>query len=167
MKNYFRKYQVQQKIHHSQKKTTVPSSEEEVPGVQSDRQELFESKFADLIFHLDDFVMELNWKGFVDNKNYRNILEEVLATAIEKDVKRIIFNATHLEAITDENRQWTYNHWFLEAKENEIETFAFILPNDIFGEVSLKMITDKVKEHHKIKCKFFETSKDALDWITE
>ena len=165
MKNYFRKYQVQQRLH-SQKESSSPR-QGNTPEVEGEKKELFESKFANLVFHLEDSMMELNWKGFVDSENYTNILEETLSAAIEKGVKKIIFNATHLEAITDENRTWTYDYWFLKVKENEIVSFAFILPNDIFGEVSLKMIADKVKEQHKIKCEFFENSEQALNWIRE
>jgi len=167
MKSYFRKYQVQQKIHLQKEAIASIPKEAKVHDIASAKKELFESEFANLVFHLSDSVMEINWKGFIDYDSYRNILHETLNAVVERDIKKIIFNATELEALTDENREWTYNHWFAKAKENDIDTFAFIMPKDIFGEVSLKMISEEVVKRYKVKKKFFKTPQEALTWIVK
>ncbi len=163
MKSYFTKYQVQQKIH-LQKEASTPK-EAKIHDIASAKKELFESKFANLIFHLSDSVMEINWKGFIDHDSYRNILHETFSAIIERNIKKVIFNATDLEALTDENREWTCEHWFSKANDKDIKTFAFIMPKDIFGEVSLKMISEKIATLYNIKSKYFDNTDDALRWI--
>ena len=164
MKSYFRKYEVQRKLF-SQDQSPESSDQEDSTQNPTPEKELFESDFAFLTFHQVEKIMELVWKGFADSNDYRQILEETLAASIEKNVRKIVFNAKSLQAITTENQEWTIESWFPTVQSKGIEIFAFVLPDDIFGEVSLQMIADKTKEKYNINSKFFSTNEEALEWI--
>lgn len=169
MKSYFRKYEVQRKLFSGEDSNknaaSSPTPAEEPQKEEEAGKELFISDFAFLTLHPEDNIMELTWKGYVDVDDYRHILDESLTASADKEVQKIIFNARNLEAITNENQEWTIENWFPRVKEQGIKTFAFIMPEDIFGEVSLQMIADKAGEEHNIKNKFFPNSDEALAWI--
>ncbi|MFK7901128.1 MAG: hypothetical protein AB8B61_10275 [Cyclobacteriaceae bacterium] len=173
MKNYFRKYEAAQRRFQAQQQ----AEDEKVSGKIDNKPkeealpttdlEFFKAEHAELVFYQESAIIQLRWKGFIETKNYKPILDATLVMYEEKQARKILIDATELEAISNENQEWTSTTWCRRLVSKGVEQLVCVLPKDMFGELSLKYILEKCESKYKIKIPIFPNTEEAIEWMTQ
>ena len=57
------------------------------------------------------------------------------------------------------------NVWFPQAENAGLKYCGFIMPKDIFGQVSAEQTNEKAEKESVIEIKYFDNKKDAEQWL--
>lgn len=79
--------------------------------------------------------------------------------------KKMLNNIEELEVNSVENQEWTQNVWFPQAYEAGLTWFAFVMPDNIFGEVSARQTNEIAERNGDIVIEYFDSYSNALEWL--
>lgn len=89
----------------------------------------------------------------------------VLDLIEEKNLTKALNDTSKLEVISVENQEWTQTEWFPKAQELGLRHFAFLVSDNVFGEVSTQQANEKAEEEGIIDIKYFNSEEEAKAWL--
>ena len=87
---------------------------------------------------------------------------------IKNGAKKAINDTSKLKVIDVDDQEWIENIWFPKAIEYGLKYFAFVVPKDVVGKLSMQLANDKQeKEASPITLNYFSDLQSAKEWIKQ
>ncbi|MEL6538819.1 MAG: hypothetical protein AAFQ98_25610 [Bacteroidota bacterium] len=127
---------------------------------------LFENRSITLSWDTQGQFLHVEWKGYAASDGYREILLKQLELTREKHARRILYDLRNMGVVSRENQNYTNEEYFPAVARAGNKIAAIVVPENIFGEVSVKAIMGERNEG-LFMSKIFESTDEAREWLVE
>lgn len=100
--------------------------------------------------------------GRIPEPDFKVLAEAILTKVQTSGMKKLLYDTTKLEVMAPTIQEWINNYWFPKAIKLGVSHMAFIVPSNIFGQVSME---ETNKKESVIKIKYFKSMDEAKSWI--
>lgn len=131
---------------------------------------LFDEKYGVLEYDSSVPCITASFNGFMSSEQFRSFLDKGLDLLIEKKKgnDKILWLADTRKHVvqSDKDTQWVADSWNPRALKGGIRHVAFVLPENVFGNASVKKYTDNTeKKGDEMNVQMFGTIESAKDWF--
>ena len=131
---------------------------------------LFEEKYGTLEYDSTVPCITATFNGFMSSEQFRNFLNKGLDHLIEKrklHAKMLWLADTRKHVVQpDKDTKWVADEWNPPALEGPIYHVAFVLPENVFGNASVKRYADNtLQKKDEMVVQMFGDIKSAKDWF--
>ena len=81
----------------------------------------------------------------------------------EKNTNKLIVDLTYRQTYTDEDQKWIDTDWFPRALQAGLSFFGYVIPSDLFMQLSADEIL--VKQKGSVNVIPFGNINKAVEWI--
>jgi hypothetical protein len=106
-------------------------------------------------------------KGFQTSPVYREQAEKQIEAFRTYGAHGIIWDLQEAGVITPEDQQWTLEDWQPRAIEAGYRRGAIVIPENIFGELSVINVISKIDQHNDLSVQYFNSTANAIRWMDE
>ena len=131
---------------------------------------LFDEKYGTLEYDSTVPCITATFNGFMSSEQFRNFLNKGLDHLIEKrkvHPKMLWLADTRKHVVQpDKDTKWVADEWNPRALEGGIYHVAFVLPENVFGNASVKRYADNtLQKKDEMVVQMFGDIKSAKDWF--
>jgi hypothetical protein len=131
---------------------------------------LFEEKYGTLEYDATVPCITATFNGFMSSEQFRNFLNKGLDHLIEKrqvHPKMLWLADTRKHVVQpDKDTKWVADEWNPRALKGGIHHVAFVLPENVFGNASVKRYADNtLQKKDEMVVQMFGDIKTAKDWF--
>lgn len=101
--------------------------------------------------------------GFVYDMELKTFLDKIILFLEEHNTNKLIVDLTYRQTYTDEDQSWIDTNWFPRALEAGLTYFGYVIPNDLFMQMSADEIL--VKQKGSVNVIPFGNLDKAIEWI--
>lgn len=123
--------------------------------------ELFRNDFGKVSLQNNYVIVE--YKDFLPFKRFKELSEKALSVIEEKKTNKFLAETGHMKSLEDETEKWKAEIWFPQAQEAGLKFVAFVIPNNVFGRMSLDAI--KSNKINGLVMQKFRTVDEAKEWL--
>jgi hypothetical protein len=106
-----------------------------------------------------------NWKGFATSEQFREAISQSVRFFEErKNLNKIISNTKDFAVVKKEDTDWVANNANPVLIENGLQFMAFVLPTNVFTQVSVNNFKSKADDVLQIQ--YFDDLEKAKQWIS-
>ncbi|MBI9053024.1 MAG: STAS/SEC14 domain-containing protein [Bacteroidales bacterium] len=106
----------------------------------------------------DNYIKEDEFKQFA-----KNILNKVQTSGKTK----LLYDTRGLKVMPQSIQDWINEVWFPEANKIGVSHMAFIVPDNIFGKVSMEQTNSQKDKIGNISIQYFNSQATAQKWIKD
>lgn len=116
------------------------------------------------------FSKELNavvcdFNGFLNIEKFIEFGLETNKLLIEHSAQKQLNNVQNMKVLTKDAQVWIDEVWYPKAQASGLKYFAFVVPNDMFGKVSMDAVNKNIKEKYGINIEYFADIEKAKQWL--
>ncbi len=131
---------------------------------------LFEEKYGTLEYDSTVPCITATFNGFMSSDQFRAFLNKGLTFLIEKKKihNKILWLADTSKHVVqpDKDTRWVADEWTPKALKEGINHVAFVLPENVFGSMSVKKYTDAAEaKSGEMVIQMFGDIKAAKNWF--
>lgn len=131
---------------------------------------LFEEKYGTLEYDSSVPCITATFNGFMSSEQFRHFLNKGLDQLIEKKEMhpRMLWLADTRKHVVqpDKDTKWVADEWNPRALKGGIYHVAFVLPENVFGNASVKRYADNtLQKKDEMVVQMFGDIKSAKDWF--
>ncbi|WP_276374169.1 STAS/SEC14 domain-containing protein [Chryseolinea sp. H1M3-3] len=131
---------------------------------------LFEEKYGTLEYDSTVPCITATFNGFMSSEQFRTFLNKGLDHLIEKKPSngKILWLADTRKHVVqpDKDTQWVADEWNPRALKGGIHHVAFVLPENVFGNASVKRYADNTtKKKAEMDVQMFGDINAAKQWF--
>jgi len=132
---------------------------------------LFEEKYGTLVYDSTVPSITASFNGFMSSEQFRSFLNKGLDFLIEKKQihDRILWLADTTKHVVqpDKDTKWVAEDWNPRALKGGIRHVAFVLPENVFGNASVKRYADhnNTQATDQMEVQMFGDIKSAKEWF--
>ncbi len=105
------------------------------------------------------------FSGFLNPDKFKAIGDELHEVRQKNFSSKQLNNISDMKVITQDVQQWINDVWFPKAKLTGLKTLAFVIPSDIFGNMSMKAANSDGQATNGIKIQYFDNEAKAKAWL--
>ncbi|OQY01016.1 MAG: hypothetical protein B6I20_08100 [Bacteroidetes bacterium 4572_117] len=109
----------------------------------------------------------VEFSGSPELEIFKQVADSIVDELEKNKTSKVLNNVSGLTMNTIENQEWTQNDWFPRAEKAGLKYYAFILADDVFGQVSAEQTNEKADEEGNIKIEYFDSKEKAVAWLAE
>jgi hypothetical protein len=102
--------------------------------------------------------------GFVYDTELKTFLDKIILFLKEKNTNKLIVDLTYRQTYTDEDQKWIDTNWFPRALGAGLTYFGYVIPDDLFMQLSADEIL--VKQKATVNLIPFGNLEKAIEWIS-
>lgn len=103
--------------------------------------------------------------GFLSPDEFKTIANQLLDILEKKKAKRQLNDVKRMKVLKPEVQEWLNTIWFPKAQKIGLKYFAFVVPDDIFGKMSMDGANKNATETFGIEIQYFNTVENAKKWL--
>jgi hypothetical protein len=116
-------------------------------------------------YNADDNYIHTYWKGFCPSAIFRESFEVALNIMKEKKTTKVFFDGGNAKLSSPEDQSWLINDWTPRAVVEGYKYYAVVLPKDVFGQFSSKMVIQQTNHNNPISSVTTDNTEEALAWL--
>ena len=128
---------------------------------------IYQIQSSTISYDAEKRIMTAKFVGFMNSNQFREFMQAGLSALKQKlatgNVMWLADTQEHKIA-KREDTDWVAQSWTPEAVKAGLTHIAFVLPKDVFAELSVGNYQEKVQTVGKLTIKNFGTVKDAEEW---
>ena len=122
----------------------------------SNTRTYFEKEIKAVVWEID---------GFVSPEQFKEVGAETHILRSKNYTKKQLNNIQSMKVLSKEIQLWIDDVWFPAAKKSGLTHFAFVVPNDTFGKVSMDAVNKDAKAKYDINIEYFHDENKAKEWL--
>lgn len=126
----------------------------------------YDKRWCKIYYHEDIPCVHLDWSGFVSGEKFRETCDAALELLQDKRVDKVIADNSKAKLVPLEDQQWMKDEWFPKAYKAGYRTSAIVESENIFNEVSVKSIVNKMDDG-KFTVQYFHNLDRAKQWLKD
>jgi hypothetical protein len=103
------------------------------------------------------------WKGFFSSEQFRNGVKSTNQLFEQKNPARFLVDISTCNHIKKEDTDWAATHAIPLAIKNGLKYYAFVVPTNVFTQMTLNNFKSEVESHITIQP--FDNAKSAREWL--
>lgn len=127
----------------------------------------YESNFIAISYQEEDAIVTGVWKEAtktLDDEAFKNdMLAWLKAVQAHQPVNIMAQAREYYHSITPELQLWVNEHILANYLEAGVKKLAFVVPSDLFAQVSIEQTIDEQQQTFQVK--YFEDEQKAKDWL--
>ncbi len=122
---------------------------------------------SNVVIELDENLQCLiqHWRGFASTEKYREAIFQTVDLFKKNKLNKILSNTKNFGIVKKEDTDWTNAYSMPLLIENGLLYVAFILPDNVFPQMSVKNFTQGAVS--EVEIQYFKEVEDAKQWMTE
>ena len=124
----------------------------------------FDSPYLTVHWNEEGQFVEMEWKKNAEGDDFRTGLNAGLNLVIEKKAFKWLADLRNLGVVAKEDRIWSNEDWFPRAFAAHIQYMAIVVPQSVFGKLSVNEIMQKV-EYKELTVFYLEDIDEARKWL--
>jgi hypothetical protein len=105
------------------------------------------------------------FKGFLSTDEFKDVAKNLQKLRKENSSKKQLNNIEDMKVLSKEVREWLQGVWFPEALKTGLKYFAFVVPGDNVGKLSMKEANKEAQANPDIEIEYFNNEADAKAWL--
>jgi hypothetical protein len=106
-----------------------------------------------------------HFQGYLNTDSFKRIAEELHGIRKNNSSSKQLNNIEQMKVLTPEIQKWLNDVWFPKAKLTGLKHFAFVIPKDVFGKVSMENANKNSAVTAGIQIQYFQSESDAKTWL--
>ncbi len=125
----------------------------------------FKTKYADLRFDnsIQGFTAVLD--GYITHSEFVELVEYEYEMVTFFALKKCLIDLRKMKLYAKGNEGYIENIWFPEMKKRGLKFVAFVVPESIFGEMSMRNAHKEFVDSKEIQTRHFKTPEEAMIWL--
>lgn len=103
--------------------------------------------------------------GFLSPDEFKTIANQLLNIIETKKIKKQLNDIKQMKVLKPEVQEWLNTVWFPKAQKIGLRYFAFVVPDDIFGKMSMDGANKNASKVFDIEIQYFNTLENAKNWL--
>ncbi len=103
--------------------------------------------------------------GFLTQDEFITIANNLLDILETKKISKQLNDIKKMKVLKPEIDEWLKTIWFPKAKKAGLKYFAFVVPDDIFGKLSMNAVNQKANDSSGIEIQYFNNIEEAKQWL--
>jgi hypothetical protein len=124
----------------------------------------FDTDYKRIEYSAAHHVLIATWKVTPTSAEFRTGMMTMLSAIEHFKTGRLVYDATHSGAILEEDRTWAATEWQALAIAAGHSKVAFLLPDDVFTNMTMEDIMEKADKH--VSFAYFSRKEDAIQWVS-
>ncbi|MEL6538537.1 MAG: hypothetical protein AAFQ98_24155, partial [Bacteroidota bacterium] len=125
---------------------------------------LFSNKSIVLSWDNKGSFLHVTWKGYANDQGYLDILAKQLELTKERKASKILYDLRNMGVVSQANQAYTNEKYFPSMSDAGNKKAAIIVPENIFGEVSVSAIMGK-RNSELFEAEIFGELDTAREWL--
>ncbi len=124
-----------------------------------------ENETSSAIYDLRSNAAVGTFVGFLSPDEFKSIANQLLDILEKKKIKKQLNDIKLMKVLKPEVQEWLNTVWFPKAKQTGLKYFAFVVPDDIFGKMSMDGANRNAKDTFGIEIQYFNSIENAKNWL--
>ncbi len=103
--------------------------------------------------------------GFLTPDEFKTIANQLLGILETKRLKKQLNDIKLMKVLKPEVQEWLNTDWFPKAQKIGLKYFAFVVPDDIFGKMSMDGANKNAQNTFGIEIQYFNNLDAAKNWL--
>ena len=103
--------------------------------------------------------------GFLTSDRFKSIADELHEIRRKNFSSKQMNDIEDMKVLTQDVQKWLNDVWFPKAKITGLKHFAFVVPKDIFGKMSMEAANKDSTVTNGIEIKYFDNQSEAKSWL--
>jgi hypothetical protein len=127
---------------------------------------LFNEAFGEILHEPDGNFLVMNWRGSVDEENYKRFWNTLFDLIIEKNSNKLIIDQRSIGNVSMQSRAWFLIKWIPKAKRYRPEfTCAVIASKHIFHSTGVHYLINGAKKLTNYDIVLFQSTEEASAYL--
>jgi len=105
------------------------------------------------------------FKNYIKEDEFKNFAKDILNKVKTSGKTKLLYDTRDLKVMPQSIQEWINETWFPEANNLGVSHMAFIVPDNIFGKVSMEQTNSKKEKVGNINIQYFNNQANAQEWI--
>ncbi len=105
--------------------------------------------------------------NFIKDEDFKQFAQQILDRVKVSGKKKLLYDTRGLKVMSKEVQDWINEVWFSEANKIGITHMAFIIPENIFGKISMEQTNSKGEKVGNINIEYFMGMTAAKEWLNK
>ena len=112
-------------------------------------------------------TVNVEFTGMPELDEFKEQANSIITKMKEHNAIKVLNDISRLEGNSIEIQEWTQDIWFPLVKKAGLKYYAFIMAEDIFGQVSAEQTNEKNENDGELVIKYFKDRKTAEEWLSK
>ena len=117
--------------------------------------------------HYDSVLNAVIWEitGFVSLEDFKAAGKMTHTLRKKHNTDKQVNNILDMKVLSKEIQNWIDGIYFPEAKESGLKHFAFIVPKNTFGKLSMEKVNSDASKLYNMEIEYFNDESEASKWL--
>ena len=103
--------------------------------------------------------------GFLTPDEFKTVANQLLGILETKRLKKQLNDIKQMKVLKPEVQEWLNTDWFPRAQKIGLKYFAFVVPDDIFGKMSMDGANKNAQNAFGMEIQYFNNLEAAKNWL--
>lgn len=124
-----------------------------------------ENKTSNAVFDSRTNAAIGTFVGFLTPEEFKVVANQLLGILETKRLKKQLNDIKQMKVLKPEVQEWLNTDWFPRAQKIGLKYFAFVVPDDIFGKMSMDGANKNAQNAFGIEIQYFNNLDAAKNWL--
>ena len=105
--------------------------------------------------------------NYIKEDDFKEFATQILKKVQSSGKKKLLYDTRELKVMPKSIQEWINQLWFPEANKIGVSHMAFIIPESVFGKVSMEQTNSKNEKIGNITIEYFSNMQKAKSWLSE
>ena len=117
--------------------------------------------------YFDDELHAVIWEinGFVSFDDFVTYAKQTHSLRSINNSTKQLNNIKNMKVLSKEIQSWIDKEYFPRAKRSGLKYFAFVVPDNTFGKISMTTVNDNASKKYNMEIEYFDNEQLAKDWL--
>ncbi len=105
--------------------------------------------------------------NYLNEEEFKKFAVSILNKVETTGKKKLLYDTRELKVMSQSIQDWINEIWFPQANKLGVSHMAFIMPESVFGKVSMEQTNKNKEKIGNITIEYFSSMKNAKDWLNK
>jgi phage terminase large subunit len=105
--------------------------------------------------------------NYIKEDEFKEFATQILNKVQSTGKRKLLYDTRELKVMPQSIQEWINQIWFPEANKLGVSHMAFIIPESVFGKVSMEQTNSRKEMIGNIEIEYFSSMQKAKNWLSE
>jgi len=117
------------------------------------------------IYNSDLDIVIWTISGFVNLNDFKEAANNTHQLRKKHNTSKQINDINNMKVLSNEIQEFIDKSYFPNAKSSGLKYFAFVVPENTFGKLSMENVNKGASEKYNMDIKYFNSQEKAIEWL--
>ena len=117
------------------------------------------------IYNSDLDIVIWTISGFVNLNDFKEAANNTHQLRKKHNTSKQINDINNMKVLSNEIQEFIDKSYFPDAKNSGLKYFAFVVPENTFGKLSMENVNKGASEKYNMDIKYFNSQEKAIEWL--